>query len=49
MREAVPGMTSVSSDSSVFSVGQHIENNVVSPTAADISKIWQDINIFCRF
>ena len=44
MREAVPGTTSVSSDSSVFSIGQHMENNVVSPTAADISKIQQDMN-----
>ena len=44
MREAVPGTTSVTSDSSVFSIGQHIENNVVSPTAMDVSKIWQDMN-----
>ena len=45
MREAVPGTTSVSSDSSVFSIGQHMENNVVSPTATDISKIRQDMNV----
>ena len=44
MREAVPGAASVSSDPSVFSIGQHMENNVVSPTAADASKIWQDMN-----
>ena len=44
MREAMPGTTSVSSDSSVFSVGQHIENNLVSPTTTDIGKIRQDIN-----
>ena len=44
MREAVPGTAGVSSDSSVFSIGQHMENNVVSPTAADISKIQQDMN-----
>ena len=44
MREAVPGTASVSSDPSVFSIRQHMENNVVSPTAADISKIWQDMN-----
>ena len=44
MREAVPGTASVSSDSSVFSIGQHMENNVASPTAADVSKIWQDMN-----
>ena len=44
MREAVPGTTSVSSDSSVLSIGQHMENDVVNPTAADVSKIWQDMN-----
>ena len=31
-------------DPSVFSIGQHMENNVVSPTAADVSKICQDMN-----
>ena len=44
MREAVPGTASVSSDPSVFSIGQHMENNVVSPTTTDVSKIWQDMN-----
>ena len=44
MREAVPGSTSVSSDPSVFSIGQHMENNVVNPTAADVGKIQQDMN-----
>ena len=44
MREAVPGTAGVSSDSSVFSIGQHMENNVVSPTTTDISKIQQDMN-----
>ena len=44
MREAMPGAANVSSDPSVFSIGQHMENNVVSPTATDISKIWQDMN-----
>ena len=44
MREAVPGAANVSSDPSVFSIGQYMENNVVSPTAADISKIRQDMN-----
>ena len=39
MREAVPGSASVSSDPSVFSTGQHIENSMVNPTAADIGKI----------
>ena len=39
MREAVPGSASVSSDPSVFSIGQHMENNVVNPTAADVGKI----------
>ena len=39
MREAVPGSASVSSDPSVFSIGQCMENNVVNPTAADIGKI----------
>ena len=39
MREAVPGSASISSDPSVFSIGQHMENNVVNPTAADIGKI----------
>ena len=44
MREAVSGMASVSSDSGVFAIGQHLENNMVSPTTTDISKIWQDMN-----
>ena len=44
MREAVPGSASVSSDPSVFSIGQHMENSVVNPTAVDIGKIRQDIN-----
>ena len=44
MREAVPGSASVSSDPSVFSIGQHMENNVVNSTTADIGKIQQDMN-----
>ena len=44
MREAVPGTASAARDPSVFSIGQHMENNVVSPTAADVSKIHQDMN-----
>ena len=44
MREAVPGSASVSSDPSVFSIGQHMENSVVNPTAVDIGKIQQDMN-----
>ena len=44
MREAVPGSAIVSSDPSVFSIGQHMENNVVNPTAADVGKIQQDMN-----
>ena len=44
MREAVPGLASVSSNQSVFSIGQHMENNVIYPTAADISKIRQYMN-----
>ena len=44
MREAVPGTASAAGDPSVFSIGQHVENNVVSPTAADVSKICQDMN-----
>ena len=39
MREAVPGSASVASDPSVFSIGQHMGNSVVNPTAADIGKI----------
>ena len=39
MGEAVPGSASVSSDPSVFSMGQHMENNMVNPTTADIGKI----------
>ena len=46
MREAVPGIDSATGDPSVFSIGQHMENNVVSPTAADVSKICQDMNAF---
>ena len=44
MKEAVLGTTSATGDSSVFSIRQHMENNVVSPTAADVSKICQDMN-----
>ena len=44
MREAVPGTASAAGDPSVFSIGQHMENKVVSPTAADVSKICQDMN-----
>ena len=43
MREAVPGTASATSDPSVFSIGQHMENNVVSSTATGISKICQDM------
>ena len=39
MREAVPGSASVSSDPSVFSIGQHMGNNVVNLTTADVGKI----------
>ena len=44
MREAVPRTASAVVEPGVFSVGQHMENNVVGPTAADISKICQDMN-----
>ena len=44
MREAVPGTASAAGDPGVFSIGQHMENNVVSPTVADVSKICQDMN-----
>ena len=44
MREALPGTASTVADPGVFSIGQHMENNVVSPTAADVSKIHQDMN-----
>ena len=44
MREAVPGSASASSDPSMFSIGQHMENSVVNPTAVDIGKIRQDMN-----
>ena len=44
MREAVPGTASVSGESGVFSIGQHVENKVVNPTIADVSKIHQDMN-----
>ena len=44
MRKAVPGTASATGDPSVFSIGQHMENNVVSPTAADVGKIHQDMN-----
>ena len=39
MREALPGSASVASDPSVFSIGQHMENNVVNPTTTDVGKI----------
>ena len=44
MREVIPGTASAAGDPGVFSIGQHMENNVVSPTAADVSKICQDMN-----
>ena len=44
MREAVPGTASAVAAPGVFSIGQHMERNVVSPTAADVSKICQDMN-----
>ena len=44
MREVVPETASAAGDPSVFSIGQHMENNVVSPTVADVSKICQDMN-----
>ena len=44
MTEAVPGTASVSGEPGVFSIGQHIENKVVNPTIADVSKIHQDMN-----
>ena len=44
MREAVLGTASVSREPGVFSIGQHVENNVVNPTVADVSKIHQDMN-----
>ena len=40
----MPVSASVSSDPSVFSIGQHMENNMVNPTAADIGRIRQDMN-----
>ena len=44
MREAVPGTASTVAEPGVFSMGQHMENNVVGPTTADVSKIRQDMN-----
>ena len=44
MREAVPGTASVSGEPGVFSIGQHVENKVVNPTIADVSRIRQDMN-----
>ena len=44
MREAVPETASAVAEPGVFSIGQHMENNVVGPTAADVSKIHQDMN-----
>ena len=44
MREAVPGTASVSGEPGVFSIGQHVENKVVNPTIADVSKIHQDMD-----
>ena len=44
MREAIPGTASVSGEPGVFSIGQHVENKVVNPTIADVSKIRQDMN-----
>ena len=44
MREAVPGTASVGGEPGVFSIGQHVENKVVNPTMADVSKIHQDMD-----
>ena len=44
IREAVAGAASAAGDTSVFSIGQHMENKVVSPTVADVRKICQDMN-----
>ena len=44
MRQAVPGSANVASDPSVFSIGQHMENNVVNSTTTDGGKIRQDMN-----
>ena len=44
MREAVPETASASAEPGVFSIGQHVDNNVVNPTVADVSKIHQDMN-----
>ena len=44
MREAVPGTASVSGEPGLFSIGEHVENKVVNPTMADVSKIHQDMN-----
>ena len=44
MREAVPGTASVSGEPGVFSIGQHVEDKVVNPTMADVSKIRQDMD-----
>ena len=44
MREAVPELASVSSDASVFSIRQQMENNVVNSTIAVVGKIQQDMN-----
>ena len=44
MKEAVPGKARVSGEPGVFSIGQHVENKVVNPTIADVSKIRQDMN-----
>ena len=43
----MPGTASTAGDPNVFSTGQHMENNVVSPispTVADVSKSQQDMN-----
>ena len=39
MTEAVPGSASVATDPSVFSIEQHMENNMVNPTTTDVGKI----------
>ena len=50
MREAVPGIASTVAEPGVFSIGQHMESNAVGPTAADVSKICQDMNdLLLRF
>ena len=45
MRDAVSGTSSFSGDTTAFSMGQQVSTSIVNPTAADIDKIKNNIEV----